>query len=107
MTISGYAWGHIVTPGPQFTSWDNPWFDTHPRTLRLAQSAKGSIIGTRLEPPDYSGVSGYLSYATWFFIPSGENPLPVFQIDKVVAASLRAIVRRARLGSIPFSTRAS
>jgi hypothetical protein len=43
MTISGYAWGHIVALGPQSISRDIPWFDAHPRTLCLAQNANGQI----------------------------------------------------------------
>ena len=38
MTISGYAWGHIVATGPQQLP-EHPLLDTHPRPLHLAHKA--------------------------------------------------------------------
>ena len=108
MTISGYAWGHIVASGPRQLGRDIRVLDTHPRPLDRAQKhlpvSAATVVATAV---DLREPLSLLAYVAVSFILSILNNSPRFQRLKVIAASCLAIVKRAKAGSIPRFTRAS
>jgi hypothetical protein len=61
MTISGYAWGHIVASGPRQLGRDTRVIDTHPRPLYRRQKhvtvKLRRLAATAIELESLSGVA--------------------------------------------------
>ena len=66
MTISGYAWGHIVASGPRQLGRDIRVVDTHPRPLYLAQKQLTVSAATGGNSSGPTKVSVVARLGRWF-----------------------------------------